>query len=237
MSAVAGTRLVVVPELHRGEEGGELFLDRQRRACIECARREFAGAVVDLPCGELAAATAARLAAEPGGRALVIVGGPRDDAAAAVLEEALRAAGCAAQRFAPTPDAESAALAALVEVAGGPRRFALPFLSNTAAVAALEAPLAAALAADPTAPLVLELPFVTGARPPPAPSPLPPFCGFDDAGVRAAFTRLVDRVFPRHASAWRVDVLRHEVGVAPELAIYAGLHLRDRNAECLANVL
>jgi len=231
-----GARVVVVPALHRGEEGGELFLDRQRLAWIECARRAFAGAELDLPFGELAAATAARLAAEAGGRELVVVGGPRDDAAAAVLEEALHAVGLAPRRFEPSPDEEGRALAA---VAGGPRRFALPFLENAAAVGALEAPLAAALATDPAAPLVLELPVVRGARPSPtpAPSPLPPFCGFDAADVRAAFTRLVDRVFPRFSSAWRLDVLRHEVGVAPELAIYAGRHLRERNAECLANVL
>jgi len=234
VSAVGGARLVVVPALHRGEEGGELFLDRQRLAWIECARRAFAGAELDRPSGELAAATAARLAGDSGGRALVVVGGPRDDAAAAVLEEALRTVGLAARRFEPSPDEEGEARAA---VAGGPRRFALPFLEDAAAVAALAAPLAAALATDPAAPLVLELPFVKGVRPPPAPSPLPPFCGFDAADVRAAFTRLVDRDFPRFSSAWRLDVLRHELGVAPELAIYAGRHLRDRNAECLANVL
>jgi hypothetical protein len=235
VSAVERTCVVVAPALHEGagDDGCELFAgDRQRLAWIACARRRFTGSPFDEARGELAAETAERLAKSGDGRALVLVGGPRDDAAAAVLDAALRERGLDVRRFEPAPAEEEAALAELPRPKG---RIVLPFLGDAAAVAALAATVDAARGAAAT--LVLELPRIVGPRPERAPSPLPPLAGFESAAVRAAFTRLVDRVFPEHASAWRAQALLHELGVDPELEVYSGRHLRERNAECLVNVL
>jgi hypothetical protein len=108
VSAVASTRVLVVPELHAGPwPDGE---EPSRRTRIAAARARFGAANVELPRGERAGETAARIAA--GSKCeLQILGGVNDDAAVAVLLDALRERGLAASRFEAADGMDAAAAA------------------------------------------------------------------------------------------------------------------------------
>jgi hypothetical protein len=96
VNAVAPTRVLVVPELHAGPWPADD--EPSRRLRVAAARARFGDANVELPRGERAGETAARLAAAPRCD-LWVVGGAQDEPAVAVLLDALREQGLAAHRF------------------------------------------------------------------------------------------------------------------------------------------
>jgi hypothetical protein len=96
---LAKARAVVVPDLRAS--GRSAPEDPTRRARIAAAIARFGEANVELPCGEVASETAARLARLDRGEIgeIEVVGGDHDSAAVAILIEALRERGLAARRF------------------------------------------------------------------------------------------------------------------------------------------
>jgi hypothetical protein len=106
--AIVSTRVLVVPQLYAGPWGeGE---EPSRVARITAARARFGAANVELPRGERAHETAARVAALPHGE-WQILGGVHDEAAVALLIDALHVRGLAARRFESDDGAGAAAAA------------------------------------------------------------------------------------------------------------------------------
>lgn len=92
-------RAVVVPDLRAS--GRVAPEDPTRRARIAAALARFGVAGVELPRGEVASETAARLAALPRCE-FEVVGGEQDEPAVAILIEALGERGVVARRFEST---------------------------------------------------------------------------------------------------------------------------------------
>lgn len=68
-------------------------------------------------------------------------------------------------------------------------------------------------------------------------SPLPPALHAADASWLARLCRWITEHRPHALAEWRCLLHAHDAGVDPVEAVYAGMHLRDRNADLLVNIL
>ncbi|MEE2888286.1 MAG: hypothetical protein VX951_12720 [Planctomycetota bacterium] len=186
--------------------------------------------------GETAAESAERFARQ-GVHDLRILTGPRDQRGAEILQAACQQAGLSAEIHHTSSDGTSDLFPAVeIPVSTAPVVLRFPveeerhaeFLDQCRELCRTHGPENLRLAP----PLLMQTPPRPERR-----SPLPQGLGLHDAEWRTALVSLVTECWPRSLLPFLATVGIHDLGANPLENCYAGLGLRERNADLLVNIV
>jgi hypothetical protein len=223
----------VPPDLYDG--AGVVHCNPERTRLVSQLRTALApDAFDDGLSGESAEESATRFARR-GTRSVVIFSGPRDLRGASILEAACRAVSLevTVERTSTNgthhefPERVGTSGARWIEIpldAGAREAFLRTFWEWRSQLGVGNLRL--------TPPPVTSFPSEPNRR-----SPLPAGLGLDDPEWRKDLLSLVAEHFPRRYPAFLCAVGAHDLGANPAEDYYAGLGLRERNAELLVNIV
>ncbi len=217
--------VAMAPDLHEG--AGVLLCNPERTAVLAQLRAENAhGCFDDGGSGHTALETAARIMGS-GFAAVRIVAGPRDQRAARILQEACIGAGLDAtvDVVLPAPLAGTESVLHVPETAQGNEL--LTWLARCRAACRQLGCHRVRIAPRP----LPAIPACPGRR-----SPLPGL-DLDEPEWRAALVALVAECWPRNLLPFLAVLGAHDLGSNLLEDVYAGLGLRERNAELLVNIV
>jgi hypothetical protein len=219
---VAARLFAVPPDLTDG--AGVVHGNPERARLVAQLRHGLAADTwIDLDGSETASATATRWR-DDGWQQVTILVSPRDQRAAAILVAACSRAGVATATLRTACDGSTDLVPAPPAAADAAARLPADRGRWTGWLSRCPLPLAPpSLAAWPD--------------PPAHPDPLPHDLGLDDAGWRDALLHRVAEVLPAAHAAFRVCLGQHDLGTNPRELAFAGLGLREHNADLLVNIL
>jgi hypothetical protein len=223
----------VPPDLHDG--AGVVFCNPERTRLLAQMRAEFAVDEWDDGSSGESAAESARRFSRTGARSVKIFVGPRDLRGAAILHAACLAEGLLVEYQRTEANGTVAGLPEKMARKGATKWINLPsrdedceaFLHTFAEWCSSRGVSSLRITPPPLA----EFPATPQRR-----SPLPAGLGLDAPEWRKGFLWLVAQQFPRAYPAFLVSVGAHEFSTNPVEDFYAGLGLRERNAELLVNI-